>query len=158
MDMKTQVIVTTALLITGFCLASVKTEVVTVKLGPKSFRDGDVIRIDSVESTSPRLEIGDQVTIHGKYRLDSQDDATLALYLTQTKGDGTEETDPGQIVNAKRGWHEFSAAITIKHKGFLHLTFYDNTTGSPFGGVYFGTPDQISSGVPVSIDHYKSAR
>jgi len=156
--MKTHLITTISLLLTGICFAAVTTEVVTVQLGPKSFRDGDAIRIDSVESTSSNLEIGDQVIVRGKYRLDSQDDARLALFLTQTEGDGSEETDPDQIVAAKRGWHDFTASITIKHKGYLHLTFYDNSTGSPFGGVYFGTPDQISGDAPVSVDHYKTGR
>lgn len=154
--MKKHLITIITLLITGICFADVTTEVITVQLGPKSFRDGDVIRIDSVESTSTSLEIGDQAIVRGKYRLDSQDEARLALFLTQTEGNGIEETDSDQIVAAKRGWHDFTASITIKHKGFLHLTFYDNLTGSPFGGVYFGTPDQISTDAPVSVDHYKT--
>ncbi|MEM7600361.1 MAG: hypothetical protein AAF357_02975 [Verrucomicrobiota bacterium] len=156
--MKTHLITTISLLITSFCFAAVKTEVITVTLGPKSFRDGDVIRIDSVESTSPSLEIGDQVIVRGQYRLDSEDDARLALFLTQTEGDGTGEIDTDQIIAAKRGWHDFTASITIKHKGYLHLTFYDNSTGLPFGGVYFGTSDQISIDAAVSVDHYETGR
>lgn len=158
MNMKANLLLTLDLLATGLGFAAVSTEIVTVKLGPKTFRDGDAIRIDSVESTSPNLEPGDRVTVRGKYRLDSQDDAKLALFLTQTEGDGIEETDSTQLVEAKRGWHDFTASITIKHRGQLHLTFYDNSTGAPFGGVYFGTPDQIANANPASIDHYQTER
>ncbi|MCB1230464.1 MAG: hypothetical protein KDN19_09375 [Verrucomicrobiae bacterium] len=118
-------------------------ESVPVKLGPKSFRDGDVIQILEVESTSPRLEQGDMVTVRGKYRLVSEPSAILALFLTQTKGDGHEETDPSQTVAAVGGWHDFEATILVKHRGFLHLSFYDKVKGNGFGGVYFGTVDQV---------------
>lgn len=102
---------------------------VSVKLGPKRFLDGDTVRIDSVTSTSPSIEPGDTVTVTGMYRLDSHDEATLALFLTQTEGDGSEETDPDQTVIGKRGWHEFTSVITVKHRGLLHLTFYDRASG-----------------------------
>ncbi|MEM1443866.1 MAG: hypothetical protein AAGF67_16080 [Verrucomicrobiota bacterium] len=152
--MKFRIFTTLIFLAYGCSFAGVETEEVTVKLGPKYFRDGDVIRIDSVESTSPNLEPGDQVTVHGKYRLDSQKEAMLALFLTQTEGDGLEETDSTQWIDAKRGWREFCVSITIKHRGYLHLSFYDQDTGQGFGGVYFGTAKQISEKMVVSVDDF----
>lgn len=134
------------------------THEVPVKLGPKRFLDGDAVRIESVTSTSPSLGPGDTVTVTGKYRLDSHDEATLALYLTQTEGDGIEETDSTQIVKATRGWHEFTSVITVKHRGLLHLTFYDRTSGKPFGGVYFGMPEQVDTNHSVTVDHYPTKR
>jgi hypothetical protein len=101
------------------------TKEVSFKLGPTYFRDGDSVRIASVTSTSPNLEPGDTVIVTGKYRLQSRDKATLALYLTQTKSTEIEETAPAQKCVAKRGWHEFTSVITVKHRGLLHLTFYD---------------------------------
>jgi hypothetical protein len=116
---------------------------VTPVLGPKAYRDGDVIEITDVMATSPKLEQGDTVTVKGRVRLDSCKEASLCLLLTQTKGDGQEETDPGQTVSVSRGLHEFQLKITIKHKGVLHLTLYDNASGKPFGGTYFGTARQV---------------
>jgi len=113
-----------------------------------------VIRIDKILSTSDSLEIGDTVTIKGKYRLDTQKKANLYLFLTQTEGDGREETDPGQQVQAKQGWHDFEATITIKHKGYLHLTFYNQETNKPFGGVYFGTKKQVLTMPKNLTGHY----
>jgi hypothetical protein len=140
------------------CYAAPITHEVSVKLGPKRFLDGDSVRIDSVTSTSPSLGPGDTVTVTGKYRLNSHEEATLALYLTQKEGNGIEETNPTQKSTAKRGWHKFTSVITVKYRGLLHLTFYDRTSGKPFGGVYFGTPKQIDSDHSISIDHYPTKR
>ena len=138
--------------------ASVQKEVVPVELGAKSFSDGDVIQIIKVLSSSERLEQGDVVTVRGKYRLDSVESANLFLLLTQTKSDGKAEIDKLQKVKAKRGWHQFEATVTVKHQGFLHLTFYDNETGAPFGGVYFGTPSQMANAKGISVEHYQDNR
>lgn len=127
---------------------------VTFDLGPKAYRDGDVVQIRSVVSTSPRLEQGDTVTVRGRVRVDSTADAKLSLYLTQTKGDGAEETDVSQETVVKRGLTEFELTMTIKHKGLLHLTLYRTSDGRPIGGVYFGTSDQMASISDASVRHY----
>lgn len=122
-------------------------------LGPKAFRDGDVVEITDVRATSPRLEPGDSVTVRGRVRLASQDKAQLGLYLTQTEGDGREETDPSQTVQVKRGLDEFELKTTVKHRGVLHLTLYARS-GQPFGGVYFGTAAQMKRIESWSLDYY----
>lgn len=127
---------------------------VTVELGPKAYRDGDVVQIMKVTATSARLEQGDTVTVKGRIRLDSTADARLCLYLNQTKGDGLEETDSTQEVLVKRGRTDFELTITIKHQGVLHLTLYRTTDGKPFGGVYFGTTDQMESISGAIVRHY----
>jgi hypothetical protein len=112
-------------------------------LGPKAFQDGDVIEITDVHSTSPRLEQGDRVTVRGRFRLESHKDAQLSLYLTQTQGDGREETDAAQTAHVCGLHGEFELSTTIKHRGALHVTYYDRQSGKPFGGVYFGTRAQM---------------
>lgn len=112
-------------------------------LGPKAFLDGDVIKITDVQATSSKLEQGDSVTIRGRFRLESHEEAQLALYLTQTEGDGVEEIDSAQIIQIEQGRGEFKLKATIKRRGVLHLTFYNSQTGNPFGGVYFGTAAQM---------------
>ena len=116
---------------------------VAVVLGPKAFRDGDMIEITDVTATSARLEQGDSVTVRGRVRLDSRSAATLSLYLTQTEGDGLEETDAAQSQAVARGLTTFEVKTTIKHRGASHLSLYDSQTGKGFGGVYFGTPQQM---------------
>ena len=156
--MKTTVILLMSILaIPAASNAALEQKVVPVQIGAKAFRDGDVVQITEVLSTSKDLEPGDTVTVRGRYRLDSVDSARLMLLLTQTESDGREETDKSQIVTAKRGWHEFEAIITVKHRGFLHLTFYDGI-GEPIGGVYFGTASQMAKAEGLSISHYKTDR
>lgn len=122
-------------------------------LGPKAFRDGDVVEITEVRATSPRLEPGDSITVRGRVRLASHDEAQLGLYLTQTEGNGIEETDPSQTVQVRRGLAKFELKATIKHRGVLHLTLYDGS-GHPFGGVYFGTSAQMKRIEGWSLDYY----
>jgi hypothetical protein len=129
-------------------------ESVTPVLGPKAYHDGDVIEILDVSATSPRLEPGDSVTVKGRVRLDSKESANLCLYLTQTEGDGLEETDPAQSVSVSRGLKEFELKITIKHRGMLHLSLYNENSGTAFGGTYFGTADQMKQIADWDLGYY----
>lgn len=127
---------------------------VNTVLGPKAYRDGDVIEITDVTATSPRLEQGDSVTVKGRYRLDSQPSARLCLYLTQTEGDGKEETDDTQEMLVSNGLGNFELKITIKHRGALHLTYYDPKSGRPLGGTYFGTAEQLQAIADWDVSYY----
>jgi hypothetical protein len=120
-------------------------EPVATSLGPKAYRDGDVIEITNVTSTSRKLEQGDSITVTGRVRLQSQPSADLCLFLTQTQGDGKEEVDHGQTVRVSKGLSEFVLKATIKHRGALHLTMYDPKIGHPLGGTYFGTAEQMKN-------------
>ena len=123
-------------------------------LGPKAYRDGDVVEITDVLATSPLLEQGDTVVVKGRVRLDSQTQAQLGLYLTQTQGDGGEETDATQTTTVTEGLHDFELKITIKHRGVLHLTLYDLNARRPIGGSYFGTEAQMESVADWSLERY----
>jgi hypothetical protein len=127
---------------------------VTPFLGPKAYRDGDVVQIMDVTATSSRLEQGDSVTVRARVRLDSQNAANLCLLLTQTEGDGIEETDPGQTIRVAKGLAEFELKATIKHRGVLHVTLYDPASGKPIGGTYFGTAEQMKRIADWKVDYY----
>jgi len=139
--------------VTTFAAGPVQEEI-AIHLGPKAFRDGNVICLTSVTSTSPMLEQGDTITVKGKARLDSRSKANIALYLTQTEGDGKEETDKAQTMSIQEGMTDFSLTATIKHRGVLHLTFYDTETGRPFGGLYFGTKSQMAAVAEMDVRYY----
>lgn len=126
---------------------------VAIVLGPKAFRDGDLIEIIEVQATSAKLEQGDSISVRGRLRLASHDKAQLGLYLTQTTGDGGAETERTQWTDVKRGRGDFELKITIAQRGFLHLTFYD-ASGRPFGGVYFGTREQMKRIEDWSVEYY----
>jgi hypothetical protein len=129
-------------------------ESISVVLGPKAYRDGDVIEITDVTATSANLEQGDSITVRGRVRLESRSSASLCLLLTQTEGSGLEETDPGQSLNVARGQTPFELKATIKHRGVLHLTLYDAQTGKPFGGTYFGTAQQMKRIDGWNVSYY----
>src|SRR5262245_29237072 len=153
--MKKYVLVTGLLLCSPLVAAPPEQMSVQTFLGPKAFRDGDVIEITDVRATSPKLEPGDSITVRGRVRLARQDQARLCLYLTQTEGNGQEESDPSQEVQVKRGLGELELKATVKHRGVLHLTLYDRS-GRPFGGVYFGTAAQMKRIEGWSLDYYLS--
>lgn len=139
--------------LTDITAAPAGQEFVPTVLGPKAFRHGDAIEITSVWATSPRLEPGDSVTVRGRVRLASRDQAQLGLYVTQTTGDGKEAVDRSQVVQVARGQGQFKLQVRIKHRGALHLTLYDDL-GRPIGGVYFGTPRQMRQIEGWSLDYY----
>src|SRR6266850_6046618 len=132
------------IVLTSMALAAPPTQhSIQTALVPKVYRDGDVIEITDVMATSSDLEQGDSVTVRGRVRLDSRKSADLYLLVTQTEGDGLEENDPAQSTRVATGLTTFELKTTIKHKGMLHVTLYDVTTGKPFGGTYFGTAEQM---------------
>lgn len=134
--------------------ASPLQEPIDVVLGPKAYRDGDVIEIVEVKSTSKNLEQGDSITVSGRVRLQNRTRANLCLFVTQTAGSGWEETDSSQCVSLGDGLRDFELKTTIKHQGALHLTMYDEQTGKPFGGVYFGTARQMNDIRDWSVRYY----
>ncbi len=113
-------------------------------LGPKQFTGADLIEIEEVRASSPRLEKGDKVVVKGRCRLDSRDAARLSLFLTHTGGDGRSTIDPAQRMEVKMGEASFELVTTVKADGgWLHVSLYPHEGGSSFGGVYFGTKEQM---------------
>jgi hypothetical protein len=129
-------------------------ESVVTQLGPKAYRDGDVIEITNVAATSPKLEQGDSLTVTGRVRLQSQEAADLCLSVTQTQGNGFDMGDGNESIHVKKGQREFSLKMTIKHRGPLHVTLYDSKSGRPIGGTYFGTTDQMKKIADWNVAYY----
>jgi hypothetical protein len=127
----------------GPALAPPEQGPVVTLLGPKAYRNGDVIEIRDVQATSAKLEQGDSITVRGRFRLQSEDDAELSLYVTQTRSPVATPVDPGQTIRVEKGTGEFELKTTITHRGALHVSFYSTESGQGFGGVYFGTREQM---------------
>jgi hypothetical protein len=116
---------------------------VPFELGPKQFREGDLIVIEQVLATSPHLAVGDKVTVRGRYVLKSEERARLCLYLTTSDGAGPEPDFPTQKTEVTKGSGSFELAEVLRHPGHLHLSFYQSPGGRRFGTVYFGTAQQV---------------
>ncbi|MGE9295951.1 MAG: hypothetical protein ACQKBV_06665 [Puniceicoccales bacterium] len=104
----------------------------------------DRIVIERVE-TSGNYEIGDMVVVSGHYKLNSLSSATLAAYVTQTEGDGSSQTLPGQSVQISQGEGSFRLSLYIRHKGWPHVSLYPAEGGSSIASVYFGNEDQVAA-------------
>ena len=102
----------------------------------------DRIEIREVWGTAPQYKPGESYLVRGTYRLDSLDTATLLLSTTATSSQNSGPTEPTQLSQVARGARDFELVHKMPTQGYPHLTFY-NPSGSPFGGVYFGTGDTV---------------
>jgi hypothetical protein len=105
--------------------------------GETDFRRGDSIVIHEVLSTSRKPRLGDRIIVRGQYRLSSEPEASLALYITATSPGGARSRSlPGQRQNITAGTGEFELECEL-NEGSPHVSFYPARGGSAFGGVYF---------------------
>ena len=132
-----------ALVFTSVVAWAATMTVVPVKLGLQRFEDGDSIVIEEVRATSPRMDVGDTVVVRGRYRLISEEKATLAVSLTRTQSREPMRVSPRASTEIKRGWGDFEVSIDVQKIGCLHLTFNRLPDRKAIGTVYFGTPEQL---------------
>jgi hypothetical protein len=111
--------------------------VVPFDLGAAEFFPGDNITIQRVTGTSPTISTGGTYCVEGTYTLASRDKADLSLYITTVTNIST-PTDPSQIMRIEKGTGTFRLVTTMGSEGYLHVSFYPVSTGSSFGGIYFG--------------------
>ena len=128
----------------GVAFAAQALSEVAVAFGPKEFSDGDSIVIDQVLSTSPKLEIGDQVLIRGHYTLMSQSSAKLGLSLTRTQSREPVPISPAANKQISKGKGEFELLYEVRHIGCLHVSLSRVADGRMFSTLYFGTPEQLA--------------
>ncbi|MCL2648354.1 MAG: M56 family metallopeptidase [Phycisphaerales bacterium] len=114
---------------------------VSFKAEDSQFSAGDEIRITAIRGTSEKLGPGNTYLISGTYRLESQDRATLEVYVTS---DATslipnhhDPYDSRQTIWIDKGRGTFTVLLPFMSKGRPHVSFYPSNRGSSFGGVYF---------------------
>ncbi len=111
--------------------------------GANTLKEGNSIVLNEVMASSPYFAAGDVITVAGQYTLSTQPNARLALFVTATHGGGRSSITKEQQVQVSEGSGSFQLTSTIPYQGSPHLTFYDITTGSPIGGIYFGLKEQV---------------
>ncbi|HTX64410.1 MAG TPA: hypothetical protein VMD31_01445 [Opitutaceae bacterium] len=112
-------------------------------LGPVIFRDGDSIRIDEVEASSPDFKAGDRLIVRGWYDLHSCDSAELRLYLTSYYAPPYRLLVPAPRMTIRRGVGPFRFEWAIPGAGALHVSFYPSEGGVSLGDLYFGSDTQM---------------
>lgn len=122
--------------------------------GPQKFRHGDYIRIHEVLGNEPALfRVGETLIVKGIYRLESRDEAEIVLVVAHKEDDDFTVQDY-QKMRVTRGKGDFSLKIKIPVNGYLHVTYYPVGGGPPFGGIYFGTRQQMDHISHWSLDWY----
>ncbi|HEY4302590.1 MAG TPA: hypothetical protein VGM73_17090 [Candidatus Didemnitutus sp.] len=122
------------------CLASANPDlaITPFTVGHQTFRAGDEIVIDQVLATSSALKVGDQVVVHGHYRLTSAPKASLGLMVTHLdRVNISDPTEASQHAPAIQPGGAFTLSCRITYEGALHVSFYSVSTGQSVGGVYF---------------------
>jgi len=104
--------------------------------GDREFYNGDDIHIHSVRCTAPKMAKGETIEVRGTYDLQTCSQATLALSVTATDGNGRGAWGDQQSINVKRGKGEFVLSEKLTCQGWPHVSFY--AAGGCVDGVYFG--------------------
>jgi tRNA A-37 threonylcarbamoyl transferase component Bud32/signal peptidase I len=114
------------------------------------FPKGDSIEITSVSRSSDRM------VVQGHYNLVSQDQATLALYITATN----RATNPGfpedatQRKQISKGRGDFELIHSNLFPGLPHLAMYAG--GKNFADLYFGTQAEAAEEGKLNLQAYLS--
>lgn len=101
------------------------------------FEPGDSITIREVTASSPDLKVGDTVIVRGSFRLQSRPTASLGLSLTTIGPSAATVVAAHQRQKIEAGSGIFELKHVIPADGMLHVSFYPQTGGPSFGGVYF---------------------
>jgi hypothetical protein len=115
---------------------------VPFEIGDVELYGGDYVAITEIRGDRASFEVGGSYVVNGKYRLATQEQASLQLLIT-----GSDEADGKGPVSASaqtvvsKGAGEFELKKQLKHSGSLHLTFY--RLGKPIGGIYFGAGEWL---------------
>jgi RNA polymerase sigma factor (sigma-70 family) len=116
---------------------------VPFEIGYTEFKEGGHIEITEVLGTQPRIRIGGQYLVRGKYRLPSHDRGKL--YFWQTATEAQYASGPNldlQYTDARKGQGEFSLLHAMQGAGYFHLCLLAED-GTTVANVYFGTDDNV---------------
>jgi thiol-disulfide isomerase/thioredoxin len=137
---------------------------VPYEVGATNFETGDEIKITEIRGTSENFKPKHEYWIKGTYTLRSRDRATLGASVTAQSSAGAipQPHDPDQSLEIKRGSGEFTLKLPMHRNGWPHVSFYPADGGQSFGGVYFGTGDNVLKEwwkeLPQSLDNGGEAR
>jgi RNA polymerase sigma factor (sigma-70 family) len=127
-------------------VASRFTYKVPFEIGATDFKDDARIEILEVWGTKPKIAIGGQYIVRGKYVLPSQD-GKLYFHATATGTgpgwDGTGVDMDLQFTDVRKGEGEFTLLHGLGGPGAFHLTLTPTDKYTALADVYFGTGDNV---------------
>jgi RNA polymerase sigma factor (sigma-70 family) len=118
---------------------------VPFETGYTETKGGGRIEIREVWGTRPRIEVGGQYLVRGRYVLPPGERGTLYFYETAT-GDWSQPTATMdlQTTRLQQGQGSFTLLHGMAGPGYFHLVLASPERYSrPFANVYFGTGDNV---------------
>jgi RNA polymerase sigma factor (sigma-70 family) len=120
---------------------------VPYEIGQTYFKEGGRIDILEVWGTQPKIVIGGQYLVRGKYVIPPGSEGILYFFRTSTGSDGSGPIMDLQRTDVMKGQGEFTLFHGMGGPGYFHLILtaaerYSRT----FADVYFGTGDTVYFG------------
>ncbi len=117
---------------------------VPIELGATEFHEGGRLDILEVWGTRPRIEVGGQYLVRGKYVLPPGQRGKLYFFRTATEGSGVATILDLQSTTVDKQEGEFTLVHGMAGTGHLHVILTDPERYSRmFANVYFGTGDNV---------------
>jgi RNA polymerase sigma factor (sigma-70 family) len=118
---------------------------VPVEVGATEFKDDARIEIVEVWGTQPKIVVGGQYIVRGKYVLPAHERGTLYFYRTSTGSDGFGPNMDLQQTAVAKGKGEFTLLHAMGGPGYLHLELFGEygDKSDAVADVYFGTGDNV---------------
>ncbi|OYW77272.1 MAG: hypothetical protein B7Z37_05065 [Verrucomicrobia bacterium 12-59-8] len=114
-------------------------------LGQYSFRNGDSIRINAVQTTT------ETITVAVDYELTSEEEAFISIFIT-SQNSGPTPVDPRQRTLVKKGKGSVVLVHPHPQRGLPHISFYSKA-GKSFGGIYFGTAAEAAESESLNLSY-----
>jgi protein involved in polysaccharide export with SLBB domain len=119
---------------------------VPIETGSSEFKEGAQLKIEEIWGTRPRIEVGGQYMVRGKYVLPRGEKGKLHFYETATGNWGREPTAHMdlQTIELDKETGEFTLVHGMQGPGHFHLYLASPDQYSRyFANVYFGTGDNV---------------
>jgi RNA polymerase sigma factor (sigma-70 family) len=115
---------------------------VPVEIGVSEFKEGGHLEIVEVWGTRPRIEVGGQYLVRGKYTLPPHERGTLYFYETANLPPSITMDLQYTTLDKEKG--EFTLVHGMAAPGYFHLVLaHPERYSRMFANVYFGTGDNV---------------
>ncbi len=122
---------------------------VPFEIGYSETSEGGRLEIREVWGTRPKIEVGGQYLVKGKYVLPPGQRGKIYFYATASGAWGLVSTLDLQMTDADKGEGEFAVIHGMADDGWFHLVLADPDKYSrTFANVYFGTGDNVNRQKP----------
>jgi RNA polymerase sigma factor (sigma-70 family) len=116
---------------------------VPFEIGVTESNEGGRVEILEVRGTRPRIEIGGQYLVRGKYVLPRGERGKLYLYQTAAWNQPSATLDL-QVAEADKSEGEFTLIHSMLGPGYFHVVLaHPDKYSRMFANVYFGTGDNV---------------